>query len=232
MVKATKDQVDQSTKGTRPKTRDRILQVARELFNEHGEANVTLAHIGEHLGISEGNVWYHFRTKNAVISAIFMELKAKVQANQQRDVGDLRQVSQLQDLLTRGFHLMWEYRFLLRDNINWAVAQQDVYAQLIALTNQVHIFIENALKLLCQSGILAIPEWQIPIVATNLWIINRYWIDYCQTRNGQEQITEQSVQEGIEQLRSIVFPYLTPLGRQILNRSDPMNTEENATNQA
>ncbi|GCE21508.1 hypothetical protein KDK_53080 [Dictyobacter kobayashii] len=120
----------------RKKTRDLILEAARTLFNEQGEANVTLAHIGEHLGISEGNVWYHFRTKHDLIVALFAELQANVRANQQQDLNELGQANNLRGMLVRGFQLMWEYRFLFRDHINWATAQREVYQQLVELTNQ------------------------------------------------------------------------------------------------
>ena len=198
------------------KTRDRILQAARELFNEQGEANVTLAHIGERLGISEGNVWYHFHTKQDVIFALFIELQEQIKENQQRELGNLHQINHLKELLSRGFHLMWEYRFLFRDQINWATAQREVHEQLGELVSRGHAFIKRVLEHLCQLELLHMSESEIPVLATNMWIICRYWVDYCQTRSEQRQITEQDIQEGIVQIRALVLPYCTPLGRLLL----------------
>jgi AcrR family transcriptional regulator len=223
MQKAAAKQARHSQGEQRLKTRDRILQTARELFNEQGEANVTLAQIGERLGISEGNVWYHFHTKHDLIFALFAELQVQVKANQQGDLGDLRQI---RDLQVRGFHLMWEYRFLFRDHINWAVAQREVHEQLVALTVRGHAFIEQVLERLCQLELLHIQKSEIAMLATNIWVISRYWIDYCQTRSDQQQITEQDVQEGIQQVRALVFPYLTPGGRHMLSRPDQMTASE------
>ena len=92
MEKAAGNRGQQGGGGQRRKTRERILEMARELFNEQGEANVTLAQIGERLGISEGNVWYHFHTKQDVIFALFTELQTHIKANQQRNLDDLRQL--------------------------------------------------------------------------------------------------------------------------------------------
>lgn len=217
MQKTPGKRMRQSGEGQRIKTRDRILQAARELFNEQGEANVTLADIGERLGISEGNVWYHFHTKHDVIFALFKDLQAQITENQQHDLSDL---SQIQVLQRRGFHLMWEYRFLFRDHINWAVAQREVHEQLVALTAQGHAFIARVLTRLCQLELLSMPERQLPLLATNIWIVQRYWIDYCQSRNEQGQITEQDVQEGIQQIRALLLPYLTPGGLHLLGRLD------------
>lgn len=45
------------------KTRDRILDAARILYNQHGVANVSVQDICNELNISKGNFWYHFQSK-------------------------------------------------------------------------------------------------------------------------------------------------------------------------
>lgn len=48
-------------------TRERILQVALELFNEKGFANVTMREIASNAGIAVGNVTYYFHQKTDMI---------------------------------------------------------------------------------------------------------------------------------------------------------------------
>ncbi len=52
------------------KTRDRIIELAQVRFNELGYGNVTTASLATELGISEGNLWYHFKTKRDLLEAI------------------------------------------------------------------------------------------------------------------------------------------------------------------
>lgn len=213
--KIMRERVQQHEGKQRQKTRDRILLAVRELFNEQGEANITFADIGERLGISEGNVWYHFRTRRDLILALFEELQMEARANQQRELNDVRQI---EGLLVQGFHLMWEYRFFYRDHINWIVSQREVHEQLVALTIEGHAFIERVLERLCRLELLDIQKSQSATLATNIWIICRYWLDYCQTRNEQRQIVERDFQDGMQQVRALLYPYLTPAGRQLQSR--------------
>ncbi len=51
-------------------TRQRILDAARELFNERGYNGVSLQDIADVLGISKGNLTYHFRRKEEIMESL------------------------------------------------------------------------------------------------------------------------------------------------------------------
>ena len=61
------------------KTRDRILECALLLFNEQGEPNVSTLEIATELGISPGNLYYHFHGKEPLVLGLFARFEEELQ---------------------------------------------------------------------------------------------------------------------------------------------------------
>lgn len=61
-------------------TARRILEHAREAFNERGVGAVGVREIARALGLSPGNVSYHFPTKEALVAALIEEAHAENEA--------------------------------------------------------------------------------------------------------------------------------------------------------
>lgn len=51
-------------------TRDRIVEAADQLFYEQGFEHTSFSQIAEAVGISRGNFYYHFKTKDGILDAV------------------------------------------------------------------------------------------------------------------------------------------------------------------
>ena len=58
----------------RKNTKLEILRVAKELFNERGYNDVSTQNIADAMGISKGNLNYHFNKKEDIIEAVVEEM--------------------------------------------------------------------------------------------------------------------------------------------------------------
>ena len=52
------------------RTKDKIITTAIKLFTLHGTQAISTNHIAKEMGISPGNLYYHFRNKNDIIRSI------------------------------------------------------------------------------------------------------------------------------------------------------------------
>lgn len=115
------------------KTRDRILQSSLDLFNERGERNVTTNHIAQALGISPGNLYYHFRNKGEIIHELFLRYE-QVMA-QLLDVPRERSMNWRDKMgyFEVIFRSLWEFRFIHRD-------LEQMFAEVPELRNRYRAF--------------------------------------------------------------------------------------------
>ena len=60
------------------KTRDRILECALQLFNQKGEPNVSTMEVANEMGISPGNLYYHFHGKEPLVIGLFERFQGEL----------------------------------------------------------------------------------------------------------------------------------------------------------
>lgn len=68
------DTMDGTKRQRRGDTRQRIQDVALELFSEHGYEKTSLREIAEHLDVTKAALYYHFKTKEDILISLFQDL--------------------------------------------------------------------------------------------------------------------------------------------------------------
>ncbi|MBW5353174.1 TetR/AcrR family transcriptional regulator, partial [Escherichia coli] len=92
----------------------RIIDAGLALFNEEGERNISTNHIAAHLGISPGNLYYHFRNKDEIIVQLFKRYSEALLAYLNEAVLP-SDVEDSINYMAGIYDVMWEYRFLFSD---------------------------------------------------------------------------------------------------------------------
>lgn len=65
-------------RGPQGHTREQICSIATELFNEQGYDKTSLREIADRLGVTKAALYYHFRSKEEIVSAIVDDYLAEV----------------------------------------------------------------------------------------------------------------------------------------------------------
>lgn len=102
------------------KTRQKILVTARNLFNEQHFGRVTTAALAEAVGIAEGNLWYHFKSKRALLDAITEDFIEQAQGRLAlRPVDGSPILTDYTNMLSALANEQRRYRFLYRDQADY-----------------------------------------------------------------------------------------------------------------
>ncbi|PQA45447.1 TetR/AcrR family transcriptional regulator [Amnimonas aquatica] len=195
---------------SKPKTRDRILARSLELFNEQGERQMSTNHIAAALGMSPGNLYYHFKNKDAIIFELFLEYTDHMRAA--LTLPEDRQLTQADKivLFEKIMGTLWRYRFLHRDMTHLLdnAEMRDSYR---AFARQAMVSVSHLYRLQVESGLVEATEEEIMALTTTIWITATNWVTFLSTTGFfgyAEPLTEAMLRQGLYQVICLEAPYL------------------------
>jgi AcrR family transcriptional regulator len=191
-------------------TSERIVQESLALFNDKGERAMTTNHIANHLGISPGNLYYHFPNKEAIVYQIFLRYREDMRIQLKPNIAPQSPLHDLEHHLAGLFSAMWRYRFLFYDLPGLLArnpALQIGYQEFI--DTDLRESIGNQFNGLMQLGLFRVPPEAIAALATNIWLVVKFWFAFQQSLNPKESITEAIGRRGILQVLALLKPYVT-----------------------
>ena len=98
-------------------TKDLIKQKALELFNEKGLLNVTLRNVAEGLDKSYGNITYHYKTKEHVVTELYEDMVKELKVVSAAILNDKNIFSAILNAPGHTFEISLKYLFLFKDFI-------------------------------------------------------------------------------------------------------------------
>jgi len=198
------------------KTRDRILQKSLQLFNEQGERSVSTNHIAAALEISPGNLYYHFRNKEAIIAELLMVYQAEIlgllNVPEDRPLNVNDKFLYFNVLSTQ----FWKYRFLHRD-ANHLIESSEVLKERYPIYAR-HVM-QRGMQIyqgFVDSGLMKASFIEIEALIINIWIVMTNWSNFLLMTGHITQtdaLDERWLRQGLRQMVFLEGPYLTGEGR-------------------
>jgi len=169
------------------RTPERIVETSLALFNELGEANVTTADVAAEMGISPGNLYYHFRNKDAIIATLFARLEERIDVLLAAPGNRAANVEDLWLFLHLLFEAMWEYRFVYRDLDEILSRNRPLAVRFAALMRRGNSAVIELCRSMVAEGSMRASEREIAALADNVGVVATYWMSYQRIRAGAAQ---------------------------------------------
>ena len=224
-----------ATKKAPRRTAQRILEASLDLFNRFGEPNVSTTLIAAELGISPGNLYYHYPAKDELVNRLYgdyeRELKQLLAA-----AGSVQDVEDAWFFMHSLFELIWRYRFLYRDLNDLLTKNRHLETQLQQMLAEKAHAIRALLGGLSQCGHLSIDPREVDALAHSMVVVLTFWLNYEYARNPRSALEPEQAQgalmRGAYHTLRLLAPYLAPEQRQHLLALSEAYAGDDATNES
>lgn len=187
--------------------RDRILISSIDLFNQSGVVAVTTNHIAAHLGISPGNLYFHFRNKEEIILELFELMCAETYKVWKPSVNNQALATLPMELIEKSYETFWKYRFFHREMYH--LRRKD---PLLAKRWKTHI--NKSMRLLqsmyahwIKTGVMKKPanSREMQMIGDTVLITSSSFLQFFESP--EKPATRRSLRAGIEHLAVFLLPY-------------------------
>jgi AcrR family transcriptional regulator len=201
------------------RTAERILEVTLELFNRFGEPNVSTTLISAELGISPGNLYYHYPAKDELVNSLFDRHERKL-VELLRAADGVRDVEDAWLFFHMLFELIWQHRFLYRDLNDLLSKNRRLETQFQVVLREMNQAVLALLSGLNRGGALRMDGRDMEPVGTSMVVLTTYWLSYEYVRDPRHALEPESaaaaLNRGAFHVLSLLLPYLEPRAREHL----------------
>ncbi len=210
-----------ATQTKRPRrTAERILDTSLELFNRFGEPNVSTTLISAELGISPGNLYYHYPAKEELITKLYdrydLALTELLQA-----ADDVTDVEDAWFFFHTLFELIWSYRFLYRDLNDLLSNNRKLELHFKFVLERKARAVQAVLDGIAATSGLTIDARDVQPVATAMVVVATYWLSFEYVRDPRHALEPESagpaLLRGAYHVLCLLLPYLDPPQREHLH---------------
>jgi len=202
------------------RTAERILDTTLDLFNRLGEPNVSTTLISAEMGISPGNLYYHYPAKEELITKLFDRYDHAL-TDLLRAADEVADVEDAWLFFHMLFELIWAYRFLYRDLNELLSNNRKLETQFPFILQRKTRAVQAVLDGLGRGAAPSPSAGHAAPVATAMVLVLTYWLSYEYVNNPRKALEPESagpaLLRGAFHVLSLLAPYLDEDGRRHLH---------------
>jgi AcrR family transcriptional regulator len=190
-------------------TKQHILDTALALFNAQGTGPVSTNHIAEVAGISPGNLYYHYRSKQDIIRALFEQLYAQTDTRLVLPADRLPTVADLLALVRTNFDIMADYRFIYRELLALLGQDDALHERHLSIRQRGYDGFREIVAALSAAGVLSpLEDATVTRLADLCWLISEFWLANLEI-SGQA-LTDAALTHGLTLMMQVISPHIVP----------------------
>lgn len=187
------------------RTKDKILITALALFNEGNTQAATTNHIAKAMGISPGNLHYHYKNREEIVLKLYEQMSHKTKL----PLPDLpSSMLTLYEHFNHLANIYWEYRFFHKELL-FLLSRNEKLKEVYTKDNLAHRErIKISTKQLIKNGYLKLEdEKALEHLVDTILLTTQFWISFLTTLDSK--INEKNVAELFTHLKYTFKPYMT-----------------------
>ena len=202
------------------RTAERILEVALELFNRFGEPNVSTTLISAEMGISPGNLYYHYPAKDELINSLSDRYeRALDELLEAADgVGNVEDAWLFFHML---FELIFAYRFLYRDLNDLLSKNRRLEKHFQLVLQRKSRAVQAVIGGLSRAHAVRIDAASAEPAAAAMVVVLTYWLSFEYVRDPRHALEPDAagaaLARGAYHVMSLLMPYLDADAQQHLH---------------
>ncbi|BDY12233.1 TetR/AcrR family transcriptional regulator [Hydrogenimonas cancrithermarum] len=193
----------------RKDTWEKVLEAALKLFNEEDTQRATTNHIAKAAGISPGNLYYHFRNKEAIIRALYREMTEKIGFEAKALPESM---CEMKRYCTFVADVWWEYRFFRRELIFLMQRDPELFEAVARDNRMQHAKLLTLVEHLRENGYLLLPyDDAIEQLADTIMLYSQFWTPYLMSLGND--VGEVEVRMVTGRILGLFSPYLSEMAK-------------------
>ncbi|MCK9454769.1 MAG: TetR/AcrR family transcriptional regulator [Sulfurimonas sp.] len=185
--------------------KEAILEAACELFNEAGTQSSTTNHIAKAMGISPGNLHYHYKNREEIVRLLYIKMRKEATLPIDELPKTIAALHEHEKVLVQ---IQWRYRFFFKELLSLFARDsllEDLYIKdNIAHRRRIRQVMNN---LILNKELKIDSEEDIDFLVDSISISWQFYSSFLHTIG--EELNPSSVQNVIKHTTAAMKPYLS-----------------------